>query len=132
MAVELPSQQVQQPPTQRFEVVARLLRTRVLLGGQQPGISHLLHGHVDTHAIAWLLVGSIPGVLIGSHLSIKVPERSLRIVFGFVLCLSGIKLVGVPHANTVIVVMLGVGATALVGWGARVLHLRRAAAASSA
>ena len=63
------------------------------------GISHLLHGDVDKHAMAWLLVGSIPGVLIGSHLSIRVPERSLRIAFGVVLMLSGIKLVGTPHAN---------------------------------
>ena len=29
------------------------------------GASHLLHGNVDLHAMAWLLVGSIPGVLIG-------------------------------------------------------------------
>ena len=49
------------------------------------GISHLLHGDVDKHAMAWLLVGSIPGVLIGSHLSVRVPERSLRIGFGVVL-----------------------------------------------
>ena len=40
------------------------------------GISHLLHGDVDKHAIAWLLVGSIPGVLLGSHLSIRVPEQA--------------------------------------------------------
>ena len=39
------------------------------------GISHLLHGDVDKHAILWLLTGSIPGVLIGSHLSIRVPEQ---------------------------------------------------------
>ncbi len=39
------------------------------------GISHLIHGDVDKHAILWLLTGSIPGVLIGSHLSIRVPER---------------------------------------------------------
>ena len=64
-----------------------------------PGISHLLHGDVDKHAIAWLLVGSIPGVLIGSNLSIRVPEHALRIGFGVVLVLSGLKLVGVPHAN---------------------------------
>ena len=55
------------------------------------GTSHLLHGDVDTHAMAWLLVGSIPGVLIGSHLSIRVPERSLRVAFGIVLILSGIE-----------------------------------------
>ena len=39
------------------------------------GAGHLLHGNVDLHAMSWLLVGSIPGVLIGSHLSIKVPDR---------------------------------------------------------
>ena len=60
------------------------------------GAGHLLHGNVDLHAMAWLLVGSIPGVLIGSHLSIRVPERALRIAFAFVLVLSGIKLVEVP------------------------------------
>ena len=38
------------------------------------GAGHLLHGNVDLHAMAWLLVGSIPGVLIGSHLSISVPS----------------------------------------------------------
>ena len=45
------------------------------------GAGHLLHGNVDLHAMAWLLVGSIPGVLIGSHLSIRVPERALRTAF---------------------------------------------------
>src|SRR5258706_60681 len=39
------------------------------------GAGYLVHGNVDLHAMAWLLVGSIPGVLIGSHLSIRVPER---------------------------------------------------------
>ena len=53
------------------------------------GTSHLLHGDVDKHAMAWLLVGSIPGVLLGSHLSIRVPERSLRIGFGIVLAPLG-------------------------------------------
>ena len=60
------------------------------------GAGHLLHGNVDLHAMAWLLVGSIPGVLLGSHFSIRVPERALRIAFGFVLILSGIKIVEGP------------------------------------
>ena len=30
------------------------------------GISHLLHGNVDVSAMAWLLLGSIPGVLVGA------------------------------------------------------------------
>ena len=65
------------------------------------------------HAMAWLLVGSIPGVLLGSQMSISVPERSLRLAFSFVLVLSGIKLVGVPHAALIIVVSLCLGALAL-------------------
>ena len=68
------------------------------------GAGHLLHGNVDLHAMSWLLVGSIPGVLIGSHLSIRVPERALRSVFAFVLVLSGIKLVKTPAADTIILV----------------------------
>jgi hypothetical protein len=89
------------------------------------GISHLLHGDVDKHAMAWLLVGSIPGVLVGSNLSIKVPERSLRSVFGIVLVLSGIKLVGVPEANYVICGMLVALAVLLVVWILRQQRVRR-------
>ncbi len=96
------------------------------------GVSHLLHGDVDKHAMAWLLVGSIPGVLVGSHLAIRVPERSLRIGFGIVLLLSGIKLVGVPQANYVIASLLGVLALALVGWCVHQLRVRRVSAQEAA
>jgi uncharacterized protein len=87
------------------------------------GAGHLLHGNVDLHAMSWLLVGSIPGVLIGSHLSIRIPERALRSAFAFVLVLSGIKLVEVPGATTIIEIGLALGAAALVAWLA--LQLRR-------
>ena len=96
------------------------------------GISHLLHGDVDTHAMAWLLVGSIPGVLVGSNLSVKVPERPLRIAFGLVLLLSGIKIVGMPQATLVIAISLGVGVAALAAWGVRVLLVRRLPARAQA
>jgi uncharacterized membrane protein YfcA len=89
------------------------------------GAGHLLHGNVDVHAIAWLLVGSIPGVLIGSHLSIRVPDRALRVAFAVVLVLSGIKLVKVPAADTIVEVGLGVGAVAFIAWGLRSLRARR-------
>jgi hypothetical protein len=91
------------------------------------GASHLLHGNVDLHAMTWLLVGSIPGVLLGSQMSIKVPERALRIVFSFVLVLSGIKLVGVPQASLIIVIGLAVGAAALLAYTVRQLLARRVA-----
>jgi len=89
------------------------------------GAGHLLHGNVNLHAMAWLLVGSIPGVLLGSNLSIRVPERSLRIVFSFVLILSGIRLVGVPASTLIIEIAVACGALALLGWIVLQLRQRR-------
>jgi uncharacterized membrane protein YfcA len=89
------------------------------------GVSHLAHGDVDTHAMAWLLVGSIPGVLLGAQMSIKVPERALRVTFGLVLVLSGIKIAGVPQATLVIAISLGVIAAVFLAWSVRELFLRR-------
>jgi uncharacterized membrane protein YfcA len=89
------------------------------------GAGHLLHGNVDLHAMAWLLVGSIPGVLIGSNMSIRIPERSLRVAFAFILILSGIKLVGVPAATLIIEISGGVGALALLVWIGTSLRQRR-------
>ena len=83
------------------------------------GAGHLLHGNVNLHAMAWLLVGSIPGVLVGSHLSVRVPERSLRIAFGFVLILSGIKLVGIPAATLIIEIAVALGALCSAGLARR-------------
>ena len=89
------------------------------------GVSHLLHGDVDKHAIAWLLVGSIPGVLIGSSLSIRVPERPLRIGFGVVLLVSGIKLVNMPAANDVVAAALSLLALGLAVFLVREYRRRR-------
>jgi uncharacterized membrane protein YfcA len=75
----------------------------------------------------WLLVGSIPGVLIGSHLGIRVPERGLRVAFGMVLVLSGLKVANVPEAPYVISGAAGVGLLALAVWGIRWLLARRLA-----
>jgi hypothetical protein len=74
--------------------------------------------------MGWLLVGSIPGVLLGSQMSIRIPDRALRLAFSVVLVLSGIKLVGVPQATLVIVVALSVGALALGVYALRQLFTR--------
>jgi uncharacterized membrane protein YqgA involved in biofilm formation len=76
-----------------------------------------------------LLVGSIPGVLLGSQMSIRIPERSLRFAFAFVLVLSGIKLVGVPQASLIIVIALCIGALALTVYVVRQWLASRAVAA---
>jgi len=90
------------------------------------GASHLLHGNVDLHAMGWLLVGSIPGVLLGSQMSIKIPDTALRTGFAVVLILSGIKLVGVPQASLIIAISLGVATVALAVYWVRTILTRRA------
>jgi uncharacterized protein len=111
------------PLTARKIVGTDMLHAAMLLW--VAGTGHLIHGNVDLHAMAWLLVGSLPGVLLGSHLSIRVPDRALRIAFAFVLVLSGIKLVKLPEATAIIEVCLVLGAVALVVWAVRLLLQRR-------
>jgi len=111
------------PLTARKIVGTDMLHAAMLLW--VAGTGHLIHGNVDLHAMAWLLVGSIPGVLLGSQMSIKVPEHALRIAFAFILVLSGIKLVEVPAATTIIEVSVALGAIAFVVWSIRQLQQRR-------
>jgi uncharacterized membrane protein YfcA len=111
------------PLTARKIVGTDMLHAAMLLW--VAGTGHLIHGNVDLHAMAWLLVGSIPGVLLGSQMSIKVPERALRIAFAFILVLSGIKLVEVPAATEIIEVSVGLGAIVFVAWSIRQLQQRR-------
>jgi len=83
------------------------------------GFGHFIAGNVDMGVVGWLLIGSIPGVLIGSQLSVSVPDRPLRFVLAAVLGLSGIKLLDVPGSTVIIVVLLGALMTGLLVWIAR-------------
>jgi uncharacterized protein len=75
------------------------------------GFGHLLRGNVDLHAMAWLLVGSVPGILLASKFTVRIPDDVLRLGLAGVLALSGLKLLEVPEAKWVlgfgIVVVLG-------------------------
>ena len=83
------------------------------------GIGHLVSGNVDLHATAWLLTGSIPGILISSRFTVRVPEVLLRVALGSVLLLSGVKLLNVPHATWILAGGLGALGSGLVGYGLR-------------
>ena len=87
------------------------------------GIGHLVAGNVDLTAVGWLLVGSIPGVLIGRRSASGLPETALRMALATCLALSGLKLLDVPYANGIVVVTLAVGLGVLAGWG--VVHVIR-------
>ena len=68
------------------------------------GFGHLVAGNVDLRTMAWLLTGSIPGVLISSHFTLKVPDRALRLGLASVLMLSGVKLIDFAGVDYVIAV----------------------------
>lgn len=58
------------------------------------GVGHwLLLGTVDGLLLASLLMGSLPGIWLGSHLGITIPEKTLRPVLAGMLMLIGGKLV---------------------------------------
>ncbi|MDP2144220.1 MAG: sulfite exporter TauE/SafE family protein [Gallionella sp.] len=57
------------------------------------GMGHMALGTVDYVLLGSLLLGSLPGIYIGSHLSAKVPERILRPILATMLLIIGVKLV---------------------------------------
>lgn len=97
------------------------------------GAGHLAAGNVDLGATGWLLIGSIPGVLLGSHVTVHLPERALRVALGLTLGLSGVKLLDPPGANGIVAgvaaAALAVGLLALVRRAARPRPAAVAAAA---
>lgn len=56
------------------------------------GIAHLGAGNVDLGAVAWLALGSVPGILLGSQLTVRLPDRAIRLALATVLMLAGVKL----------------------------------------
>lgn len=57
------------------------------------GIGHWMLGSVDWLLLGSLLIGSLPGIWIGSHISTKVPDRVLRPALAGMLVLVGMKLI---------------------------------------
>ena len=58
------------------------------------GIGHWWLGSVDWSLLGALLLGSLPGIWIGSQISAKVPDRILRRILASMLVLIGAKLIG--------------------------------------
>ena len=57
------------------------------------GIGHWWLGSVDWPMLASLLSGSIPGIILGSYVSARVPDEVLRPILAGVLCIVGGRLV---------------------------------------
>jgi hypothetical protein len=63
------------------------------------GVGHWMMGSVDWHIIASLLVGSLPGIFVGSYFAIRVPERALQLVLATTLFVVASH-IAYDHATT--------------------------------
>ena len=57
------------------------------------GLGHATLGTIDYALLGTLLLGSIPGIYLGSHLSAKVAEHWVRIALASILIYVGFKLI---------------------------------------
>jgi hypothetical protein len=60
-------------------------------------IGHLLWGEFELGLTSSLLIGSVPGVIIGAHVSSRAPDAIIRPILVLVLALSALKLLDVPN-----------------------------------
>lgn len=63
----------------------------VLLTGVT-GILHFGAGNIDVPLIAWLLIGSLPGTLIGTRLAVRFPAGGLKALLSTLLIIVGITM----------------------------------------
>jgi len=80
------------------------------------GIAHFGHGNVDLGLVGNILIGSVPGVVIGASLMNKVNQDVVRIGLGLVLILSGILTVqkGDPLVWPIAAAVAGIGFTLIL------------------
>jgi uncharacterized membrane protein YfcA len=71
------------------------------------GFGHLIAGNVQLGTVGWLLIGSIPGVLLTSQYAPRIPEQALRVAIGTVMAMSGVALAKPPY-ETILLVVPGV------------------------
>jgi uncharacterized membrane protein YfcA len=69
--------------------------------------AHLLSGNIDYGLAGTILIGSVPGVWLGTHLATRMPERGLRPALGIVLLASGLALLGKAGLGVPVGVLLG-------------------------
>jgi uncharacterized membrane protein YfcA len=71
-------------------------------------IAHLISGNVDLTLTANILIGSIPGVWIGTNLSTRLPADALRPALAIVLIASGLALLSKAGLALPVAVLIAV------------------------
>lgn len=55
------------------------------------GFGHATVGTVDWSLLTYLVVGSLPGIYLGSKVGIKIPDKLMRMILAVILLLVGVK-----------------------------------------
>lgn len=55
------------------------------------GLGHLSMGNVDLHLLVLLLIGSLPAIYVGTHLSSSMPEKVIQPILGCTLMALSVK-----------------------------------------
>jgi uncharacterized protein len=90
------------------------------------GIAHWIGGNVDFTLAGNILIGSVPGVIVGAALSSRAPTGFIRTALGVVLVGSGIVTIqkGDPTVWPIAALVAGIGLAAILA-APRILHRRR-------
>jgi uncharacterized protein len=96
-------------------------------------IAHIVAGNVDFGLVGAILIGSIPGVWIGSHLVVKLPTGVLRTALGTVMIAAALGLFRKSGIELPLAATVAVPAALVAALGGQALARRaRAARAASA
>lgn len=89
--------------------------------------AHIVAGNVDFALAGTILLGSVPGVVLGSRWSVRIPVASLRVVLAIVLVGSGLALLSKAGVTIPALVLVGVPlGLAAVAWLVHSLRARGA------
>ena len=81
------------------------------------GTAHWISGNVDFTLMGNILIGSIPGVLVGSQLVMRVPAAGLRPVLGCVLLGSALGVLSKAGVNVPVGAIVGIpAAVGVLAW----------------
>jgi hypothetical protein len=58
------------------------------------GVGHWFLGSIDWSLLSTLLIGSLPGIVIGSYLAGRAGDAVVRIALAAVLVIVGVRLMG--------------------------------------
>jgi uncharacterized membrane protein YfcA len=70
-------------------------------------LAHVIAGDVHLAVTAPLLLGGVPGIIVGSLLAPRVPGGLLRAALSVLILASGLSLIGLAPAATVLVTLAG-------------------------